>query len=65
MCFERKYNKFYYFFIPYSSYAHIPKTSNIEIPFELDGTPRRKNKCKINWWSHEVKSFEEICQPIP
>jgi hypothetical protein len=55
--FERKLNKFYNFVIPHESYKHIPPTSNIEIPFELDGTPRRDNKCSTNWWDYEVDSL--------
>lgn len=60
--YERKKNKFYYFVIPHDSYKHIPKTSNIEIPFELDGTPRRvpKRPVKVNWWNHEAKSFKHL-----
>lgn len=60
--YERKYNKFYYFVIPHRAYRHIGKKSNIEIPFHLDGTPRRINRAKYeNWWDYEVSSFEEMC----
>ena len=62
--YERKQNKFYYFRIPYHSYSHIPKSSNIEIPFTLDGNPRRSNK----WWAYEVDTFEQMClnvAPVP
>ena len=65
LCYERKQNNFYFFLIPYAAYGHISKTSNIEIPFNLDGTPRRINKCEINWWQYEVSTFEEICVPPP
>ena len=60
--YERKQNKFYYFSIPYKAYSHIPKTSNIEIPFELDGSPRRIPMRAVyeNWWNYEVKSFKEM-----
>ena len=60
--FERKKNKFYYFLIPYEAYCHVPRTSNIEIPFELDGQPRRipKGPVKRNWWNFEVSSFDEM-----
>ena len=59
--YERKQNKFYYFVIPRSAYSHIGKTSNIEIPFQLDGTPRRINRAKYeNWWDYEVASFNEL-----
>ena len=57
--YERKQNKFYYFVIPHRKYKHIPATSNIDIPFELDGTPRRKNKAVVNWWKCEVPTLME------
>lgn len=63
VCYERKQDKFYFFLIPYESYKHIPKTSNIEIPFDLTGDPRRKNKCKTNWWNYEQTTFRGICVP--
>lgn len=57
--YERKQGKFYYFAIPNSAYKHIPKTSNIEISFELDGTPKRtpSRKVNVNWWDYEVADF--------
>lgn len=58
--YERKQDKFYYFAIPHHAYKHIPKTSNIEIPFFLDGTPRRQNRCSVNWWDYEVATFEDM-----
>ena len=60
--YERKQGKFYYFAIPRRAYIDIPKTSNIEIPFELDGTPRRKptRKVYVNWWRYEVKTWNEM-----
>jgi len=61
--YERKQDKFYYFVIPNQSYSVIPKTSNIEIPFELDGTPRRVpagRRKYANWWDFEVKSFKAM-----
>lgn len=61
-CYERKLNKFYYFRIPNSAYSHIPPSSNIEIPFELNGTPRRVNRCAVNWWDFEVTSFKALCK---
>jgi hypothetical protein len=61
-CYERVQNKFYYFRIPNSAYSHIPPTSNIEIPFELDGTPRRINRCSVNWWKFEMPSFNALCK---
>lgn len=61
VCYERKLDKFYYFLIPYSAYKHIPSSSNIEIPFNMDGTPRRINNCKVNWWDYEMDTFDKIC----
>jgi hypothetical protein len=60
--YERKQNKFYYLAIPRRAYIEVPKTSNIEIPFELDGTPRRvpKRKVFVNWWRYEVSSWSEM-----
>lgn len=60
--YERKQNKFYYFVIPWKAYSWIPKTSNIEIPFNLDGTPRRIGTRSriVNWWDYEVPSFKEM-----
>lgn len=59
--FERKQHKFYYFAIPHESYCRVPKSSNIEIPFESDGTPRRRNNSAINWWKFEQPGFIEMC----
>jgi len=59
--FERKQDKFYYFRLPYDSYCDIPKSSNIEIPFELDGSPRRHNRKQNNPWDHEYGNFLEMC----
>ena len=60
--YERKQNKFFYFAIPRRAYIEVPKSSNIEIPFELDGTPRRVHtrKVYVNWWRYEVKSWNEM-----
>jgi hypothetical protein len=63
--YERKRNEFYWFRLPYETYYHIPKTSNIEIPFELNGRPRRRNKKLFNPWEFECKSFEEMCNINP
>ena len=62
--YERKQNKFYYFAIPKYAYEHIPKTSNIEIPFELDGTPRKFSSRPViqNWWQFEEPTFEAMCK---
>ena len=65
MCYERKQDKFYYFIIPNHAFQHISSTSNIDIPFELDGTPRRVPKRKkryANWWDYEVESFEKMAR---
>lgn len=65
MCYERIQDKFYYFIFPNASFQHIPSSSNIEIPFESDGTPRRFPKsslAKMNWWNYEVDSFEEMSE---
>ena len=59
--YERKQDKFYYFRLQDISYCHIPRSSNIEIPFELDGTPRRHNKKQNNPWLHECESFTDMC----
>ena len=60
--YERKQNKFYYFAIPRYAYAHVPVKSNIEIPFELNGTPRKvpSRKVKQNWWEFEVPDFTAL-----
>jgi hypothetical protein len=58
--YERKQNNWFFFRIPHSAYQHIPKTSNIEIIFELDGTPRRINRQGVNFWDYEVPSFKDL-----
>lgn len=60
--YERKQDKFYYFKIPHSAYSWIPKSSNIEIPFELDGTPRTRNNCTVNWWKYKVATFADMAK---
>jgi hypothetical protein len=64
LCYERKLDRWYFFLIPYEAYKHISKTSNIEIPFNLDGTPRRINKCDVNWWLFEKDTFKDICVSV-
>ena len=54
--YERIREKFYYFVIPEKAYKHIPKSSNIEIPFDHDGTPKVAN----HWWQWNVSSFVEL-----
>jgi len=60
--YERKTNQFYYFCIPRAAYEHIPPAGNIEISFELDGSPKKtpSRTVKQNWWDYEVSSFEEL-----
>lgn len=59
--YERRQGRFYYFRIPRRAYRHITNPKNsIKIPFEADGTPRRKNRCRINYWRYEVSSFEAM-----
>jgi len=53
---ERLTKKQYFFYIPYSSYAHV-NANAISIPFELHGAPRRSN----HWWKHEVTTWNELC----
>lgn len=65
MVYERILNKFYYFVIPYSAYKNMTRrTQNIEIPFHLNGTPRRipSRPIKVNWWEYEVGSFETMAR---
>lgn len=54
--YERKQDKWHFFRIPHKAYKHIKKTSNIEIPFELDGTPKLAN----HWWAYKVDSFKQL-----
>lgn len=61
--YERKQDKFYYFVIPNRAYRDIPTSSNIEIPFEMDGSPRRipaRQRTYANWWKYEVNDFKEL-----
>lgn len=58
-CWERALNRFYYFYIPYSVHSQV---TNIEIPFDRDGTPSRQNNAVINWWDYEVKTFEDLAK---
>jgi hypothetical protein len=61
--YERKLNKFYYFHIPRAAYQHITSTSNIEIPFDQSGSPKRVNKSTVNWWDYEEHTFDDLaCQ---
>jgi hypothetical protein len=64
--YERILDIFYYFLIPHDAYKHVPKTSNIEIPFELDGTPRKLpgNNTIINWWDFEVGDYNGILSDV-
>lgn len=62
--YERIQKKMYYFYIPNHEFQHIPASSNIDIPFELDGTPRRVNRCFVNWWDYEVGGIEQLAAAI-
>jgi hypothetical protein len=67
VAYERIQHKFYYFLIPHAAYKDIPKSSNIEIPFNLDGSPKRTSKRikNVNWWTFEVPNFEGILCDVP
>jgi hypothetical protein len=56
-------DRFYYFAIPHNAHSMVTGASNIEIPFHLDGRPRKDYKPRSlpNWWSYEVSSFEDVC----
>jgi hypothetical protein len=60
--YERKQQKWYFFRICHQAYKHISKTSNIDIPFEMNGTPRKTpQRCgSANWWQYEVPSFKSL-----
>jgi len=64
--YERLHDKFYYFLIPHEAYKNIPKSSNIEIPFNLDGTPKRDARRirNVNWWQFEVPDFDGILADV-
>lgn len=51
--YERITNKFYYFVIPHKSYTRI---TYLEIPFNLDGTP----KVNAKWWAYNVNTFVQL-----
>jgi len=51
----------YFFYIPEKEHQKVALTSNIEIPFNIDGTPRRiplKMKRLPNWWEFEKTEDE-------
>ena len=52
--YENNHDKFYFFVLP-AGYMQ-----EIDIPFTLDGRPKRTNK----WWAYEVDTFEEMCLMI-
>lgn len=62
--YERKQARWYFFRIPRSAYENVLNSSNIEIPFDLDGNPHRINKCKVNYWNYEVPNFESLAGNI-
>ena len=51
--YEQYTGKFYYFVIPPRAHK---KVKHLEIPFNLDGTPKRTN----HWWAYEVETFVEL-----
>jgi len=55
--YEQFTDKFYYFSIPYAEYAGI---KILEIPFTVNGDPKRNNK----WYRYEVDSFEELATSL-
>lgn len=63
--YERKQQKWYHFKIPHRAYKHIPSTSNIDIVFEMDGTPKRHNRQSTNWWNYEVPTFNDMVVKTP
>jgi hypothetical protein len=60
-CYERSLDQMFWFRMPHKSYCYIPKSSNIDIPFYLDGSPRRVNDKRVNPWKYECGSFQEMC----
>lgn len=65
MVYERITDRFYYFLIPHAAYKHISSTSNIEIPFNHDGLPKRDAKFRnVNWWDFEVPDFDGILADV-
>tara|TARA_Y100000361_G_scaffold151688_1_gene169551 strand:- start:671 stop:1222 length:552 start_codon:yes stop_codon:yes gene_type:complete len=63
--YERKQDNFYYFRIPNKFYKDIPSSSNIEIGFQLDGTPNKfsgRTKKYADWWTFECASFVDMCK---
>jgi hypothetical protein len=62
--YERKQGRFYYFVIPRHAFRGIARSSNIEIPFDLDGTPRRipRRKVRVNWWRYEKATWAEMAR---
>lgn len=54
---EPQTGEIYRFVFPRSSYEHLSKKSNIEIPFDLNGTPLRSN----HWWRYEVQDWDQLC----
>jgi hypothetical protein len=58
MLYERITAEFYYFVIPVSAYKGL---KHIEIPFHLNGEPKRITRNGIQkWWKYEVSSIEEM-----
>lgn len=61
--YERHRGKFYYFVIPYWAHCMVGNKSNIEIPFDLTGKPKRNYNTRgklPNWWNFEVNNFRTL-----
>lgn len=56
---ERKTNRQYFFYIPYSAYKHINGNA-IGIPFTLSGQPFLKN----DWWYYDVGSYSNLIAKV-
>lgn len=56
-------DRFYYFVIPQTAHGLLTGSSNIEIPFEMDGQPKKNYVPRFlpNWWQFEVQTFEDMC----
>lgn len=66
LVYERIQDKWYFFLIPHDAYKHIGPGSNIEIPFDNNGNPRRDYPARnVNWWTFEVDTIEGILGDTP
>ena len=57
--YERYTNKFYYFYIPYKKYS---MKSCVNIPFDVNGIPRRDTKRTMRYdaWNYEKLNIEDL-----